>query len=82
MSRLFRRAALAAACSLAAAFSALAGDDVLWWEVPGDVALEGGGVASLAQIGADSARIRVTGGEGVDEFLPLYADDGFGARFP
>ena len=78
MSRLFRRAALAAACSFAAAFSALAGDDVLWWEVPGDVALEGGGVASLAQIGADSARIRVTGGEGVDEFLPLYADDGFG----
>ena len=78
MSRLFRRAALAAACSFAAAFSALAGDDVLWWEVPGDVALEGGGVASLAQVGADSARIRVTGGEGVDEFLPLYADDGFG----
>ena len=80
MNGFVRSAALAAALAAASAMGEAPLEQcALWWEIGGSVTVDGVGT-TLAALGADSARIRVTGVEG-EVFLPLYLDDGEGNLF-
>ena len=70
MNGFVRSAALAAALAAASAMGEAPLEQcALWWEIGGSVTVDGVGT-TLAALGADSARLRVTGVEG-EAFLPL-----------